>query len=481
MEGRCGITLDRRCNTTECFVMLPQPPYVIIPDQLKRVSLKQGFRCLDGKKAGVDGVIISLLSNLTVWKGDEQCYVGEGCTFGEMVDWVAAGTRLVMLGAMIRTPERRRMENITMGVSIVDDELVVVGQRELAEDSGLGREWALLSPLDPRVWIAAAGCFALCVVAVAILKYSKPLFEEDLTAEEGASKKLNDKVLEWIKSFMRGVGAVFGFPHFAGNRVQHQVDGANISTLAVVNGERLVRTSWRLGIYNLSVLLLSFVVAAFFVMWILFYQASLTNYLFQQAETPLGRSVRSLNDAELRNYSVLDNSGVSQAWAGVQLENTMGYEPWQKCDTIQGCFEELEKTSGGRLILPGVVARFHIVAQSRCKELDIFKPSEELYKFNGGFLYGLYVKEESRKQIDEELLNARLINKIQTYNKKFLPKPECFEEELSISWKVFIVPAIWCNVTLLLLIIAQIVLIASRQREPVHQSSRATVTIRQSG
>ena len=454
--------------------MLPQPPYVIVPPRILKTPLRTSINCKEaGPKYGLDGISIRLMTNLNLWKDSSQCYIANGCTFGDLVNWVANDTRLVVLNSLIRTPKRRMMKGVRMGVSIVDDELIVIGRSDSQGSdevsTGFARYWALLKPLDLRVWIAVIGCFVICIVAVVVLKFSKPLFQWGLVENDRSDNQrgIASKPRNMFLTVATSMSALLGYGSLGATQQANRSSTRNdphISTVAIWDDRRLVRFSWRMGLYNLSVLLLSFFVAFFFGVWVLFYQAALTNFLFQEADVPLHRSVRSLLDYELQNYTVLRDSGVSEAWSVIQQENTMGFDPWTSCLNIEECFDQVQQGKSSRLIATRTVATFHITNQSLCDTFTTFTPEDPLYKFNAGFVYGSRVGDEVSTQIDEALLNARLSDELRKTSQEFRFEDGCLKEEHRVTWQVWLVPTLWVNVTCILLLIGQICLIRSNHK-----------------
>lgn len=66
--------------------------------------------------------------------------------------------------------------------------------------------------------------------------------------------------------------------------------------------------------YGLSMTLFRLSLLAFVAVFALFYEVAVVNFLFQQQKLELSKSVKSLSNSELSQYSVLKNSALENVW-----------------------------------------------------------------------------------------------------------------------------------------------------------------------
>lgn len=423
----------------------------------------------------MDGVALRLMEEY--WKEDKgdsyenRCYLGDDtCGFQAMIDWMENGDgkdyKLIFLGAIMETPSRRSGSS-QASASIVDDELAIV-KRDVKnrESGGIIHAFVLMDPFDKGVWVAAILTLTSIVCAAVLLKFSKPFAREGQRKEAGGG--VLKKVFDGMDTISRALIMVFGIGSWDEEQDNCAAEdnaerGPHASSLLTVDEHGDKRMSWRWGVHKLVKLLLSLTIAMYFIIWVLFYNAALTNFLFQGNQGSTDRAVNKLTDVELRNYTILKDSGAEEAWSEIQEENTGTYSPWKTCLNFEECFDVVIKSEFRFLIVQKSIALNKAINDRLCNDLTIFVPEEHLYTFNAGFLYGSNVSPPVKKDIDYQLLTARIQDKIRKTNEIFSPKSEeCIKDPgASINWRVIIVPTSIVLSIFLLIIIVEISLIIS--------------------
>ena len=456
----------------------------------------------------MDGIAFRLME--TFWKDEDgmtsqECYLGlierRDCTFKRVISFMKSDLgreyKLIFLGALMETPERRGSLN-QASASIVDDELVIV-RRRLAENmvNDMQQAFVLMKPFDTSVWLATLGSVGLFFLAAVLLVWSRPFRKKRRGDGRGGVRVVFRDGIQMVSRalvvvFRRGDWDDEREEQRGGGGDQLRVYGNDIDT----QGDRRTfgsattdrfeddgrlytenltgmsqvltrdesgraRLSWRLGFYKLIKILLGFAIALFFTIFILFYNAALTNFLFQENQTQLDLDVTKLTDGELQNYTVLRDSAAAETWSKIQYVNTLGYTPWKTCENGRQCLDNVLKSDYEFLIVQHQLAKYKAISESVCSKIRIIQPDNPLYRFNAGFLYGPSVRKEVKKGIDLRLLTDRMADKIRQVNEEFFPlEKDCFiENSKKITWKIFIVPFAFTIIILVLVIVAAIALI----------------------
>lgn len=273
------------CKNQICFLFLKQPPFVKTPEAFNFSNIhkyQRRFICGDHIKLHreLTGTVFDVFRGLQekgqkytcLWAGDES-----HCTFNALVDFVdlhaERGYQFAISNMLVEIPIRHCRH--TMGVSLMDEKIVIVGHAmNPGEATTLAAFLSLLSPFHYQTWILFVAVLALIVIlSASIVRFILP----------DKSASLRDAIL-----------LLAGLDPSEGHR----------------NG--ICRT--RPIDFRIISLLLRFSVLSLFGICLLFYEIGVVNSLFQNRDATLGKPITDLKEKELVNYCTLHNSASERVW-----------------------------------------------------------------------------------------------------------------------------------------------------------------------
>ena len=471
-EG-CKVKLKQECDSgaLTCYVGLPIAPYVIAGKSL----YGKDFACNDYEKQGLDGIVPKLMKK--IWKQHGgHCYIlsPESCTFDELVDWIDTkhNRSLIGLGAFLELPGylsnddhmQWKDRSVSWSASIVDSVLVVVGRTTVNKKE----EFILLpKPFDTRVWIFVLITLALILLACFLLRYSDPSTkserdtvgngETSVDGVEGRNGRRKDFFIDRIlEPFTDSLDFIFdrmvninptsnraGDESSRSLQVSQSQLGVEATEISHENENGTPARSSGPSIHSLMRTILACTISLFLVVLLIFYQAALTNFIFKQ-DQKLPNRIVSLNDNELKNFTVLRNSPLADAWLELQRENTRGFEAWSTCTNMEKCFDTVLNSEGKFLITQSDVARYKIRNENLCSKLALFETEQDLFHYNAGLMYGENVQESLKMDIDVNLLENRVRGDLRKISEEFIGEDEtpCPIVSDKISWRVYLIPTI---------------------------------------
>lgn len=285
-------------KTTTCFLFLEDPPFVTFwkPDKWNVADgdfrLQTPFRCGDFENAfrdqgGIDGIAMRLHNmtssgnDLCIWAGDFS-----DCSFNQLVDYTQIMAeqdyRFAVSGVLLELPSRQCRHEPS--APFVDNEMIVIGltPKEIANNKGALHQ--LTRPFHWGAWAIFLGTMLLFMLVCVIIAIRIHVFR-------GRSL---------VTAFFIFVGAR---DHAIAHETEVTGDESNptkLSSFAVKYG--LATTMYRIALVS------------FVGIFLLFYEVAVVNFLFQQQDLSLAKSVKSLTVQELQQYAVTKNSAVESVW-----------------------------------------------------------------------------------------------------------------------------------------------------------------------
>lgn len=297
-KGACLARLEKhpeefescRSGKKVCFLFINETPLnVITPakDSFDPIDFQKPFECgrfrdSFGKKASVSGLVFRL-QNKTSSANDLCAWVGESCTFHMLVDYLAVmtkeGYRFAISGLLLETLKRQCHHESS--VAIVSDQLSIIGNRP---DSVTARSSIILfKPFHWGAWAIFTTMFLLFVVVCFIITWHLQAYRK--------------------RSFGQAILILLG-----------SADESTVEMDPVWNDGFMMRR----GVYPLRngvvISLFRVAIGATILIFILFYEVAVVNFLFQASPAELSTKVERLTVEELKDYGILANSAMESIW-----------------------------------------------------------------------------------------------------------------------------------------------------------------------
>ncbi len=161
--------------------------------------------------------------------------------------------------------------------------------------------------------------------------------------------------------------------------------------------------------------LLQVALSATAVVFLLFYEIAVVNFLFIEQSKPRIQSVEKLSAEKLRHYSIQKNAATEVVWHrtvdpdGRYNESTY---PWQRCVTEIECFDWIRNGSAKLFVGFKTIGTYQVVQRGACENMTIYETNKELYTFGAGWLYGGSVPVPWRRKIDVQVLELQVTDEL---------------------------------------------------------------------
>lgn len=283
-------------KTTTCYIFIEEPPFIIFNKRQffdaspSAASLQTPFRCglyasQFETQGGIEGMAFELhnmtssANDLCMWGG-----AADYCSFNQLVDYIDIksrhGYRFGITGLLLEIPQRHCRHEAS--AAIVDNSMVILSKVE-EQDIYRNPIRQLTRPLSWTAWVVV-GVTILLLTAVCLTIAIRLHFfrKRSLVTAFFISTGQNDLALQYEEQ------------------------------TGVINEEKAISFATR---YSFSMALFRYALIGFFAIFILFYQAAIVNFLFQQEKgMKLKKRFKSLTVDELRTYSVLKDSALEYVW-----------------------------------------------------------------------------------------------------------------------------------------------------------------------
>lgn len=262
------------CRSQTCFLFIREAPFTILPPAFTASAphLQAPFPCgrpralhsaMRGAAFAVHNRTASAASPC-IWAGAHP-----RCTFNALVDFIDVmadhGYRFAVTGLLLQMPDREC--RLRPGAPLVDDAVTIVGRRgEGRAETAAAAFRQLTAPFDAGTWAVFAAVLAVLVACAVLIARDEPGFSK------------------------RPLGAVLSV--LFGPQDGH------------AQSAKYARTR----------LLFRLAFAGYFLVFLMLYEAAVTNFLFRQHNHVISKNVRALSSDELRDYSVIRNSALERVW-----------------------------------------------------------------------------------------------------------------------------------------------------------------------
>lgn len=382
-----------QCRRKPCFIFLEEAPYTKVDSKNETREGNQLFVCgrTGAAMRHASGSAFSIIKQTSAF--DALCvWGGPQCSFNEMVRFIdaaateAPGYAFGAMGVLFEEPQRLS-ENLAQSVSLLQEELSIFGPH--ADERPVFPFQRLVRPFRPLTWFV----FGLFFFAIGL----------------GA----------WLTA------CAFDDDAWSPNRVFHLFMGADEPVISSVSlptlDDRVTRSQSEcrrilenritdhISSYKVSRIMIRLSLTSMVVIFLLFYELSVVNFLFIETKALNVQDVRSLSASELTAYAVEEDTAAEDVWGqAVYAEGKYNHSrpPWKRCYNLGKCFDwALDPESEVKFVVAfrtsGV---FQIRSRGVCNIMTIHEMLNK-YAFGAGWLYGKYVNKSFRRTVDKEIMD----------------------------------------------------------------------------
>lgn len=391
-----------RCKHQNCFIFLSEPPYIMLDKRMKYHEDSTLFPCsrprdstfehLHGSAFEIMAASYKAVDALCVWGGPD-------CQFNEMVEFIDEQARespSYKFGAtgLLKENKRRLTENVIQSTSLMREELAIFGKHQ--KNRKPFPVTVLVRPFRRTTWLA----FVLFIAAVGVSAV--------FTARVFGPRAFT------VSDFVQYTFHFFMDPQLAVTTAQPHLslqDSADKTPSECDNEERR-RTSERFLTYKAARHLMRVALSAMIVIFLLFYEVAVVNFLFIEQSAPKVRSVKDLTEEDLMQYSVEKKAATEVVWHRTVFKPgkyNPKKPPWKRCKDLNQCFDwALDPEDPVKFVVGFKSAGvYQVTSRHVCQHLTNYETQGEgkLYSFGAGWLYNSHMEKSFTRALDKEILD----------------------------------------------------------------------------
>lgn len=379
------------CKTNLCFLVLPEPPFVIRNDTIEeKLRLEKPVPPIPCKSEEFQGIFFDILKRPELKeehpdiKNAKCIYAGSNCSFDGTICFMQesqkknTGHRFIAGGFFSFLPNRRTPFTIN-SAPVVTTSMTLVYNRSRVLNTFNHARHSIFSPFEGGAWgmvalfaVILVLCFALYLVTFCPHREFRP-------------------AIEWI---------------LAGKQSQNPYEA----------------TSWRT---------LKVSVTVFLAVLILLYEVGIAVLLFRGGD-PLIRDMDELKNLNL-NKLIVAQAGASERILRHYTDNPAEL-PWERGTSLEGMVEKLVNGTADYLFSFDKFVNYVINEKELCNRMTgILLGLQQV----GGFYYGANIPVEIRDSIDKGLLALQLSRMVSEAENQYgnVP-PDCGSENQNVDIRV---------------------------------------------
>lgn len=442
-----------RCKTTPCLIFLAEDSFIQLDKSMKTDAQQVPFRCSDPRGAfpGLTGAMWNILKATATQ--DAWCiWGGAASSFDDMTAFVTARAnshplhQFGVASLLLESPSRVS-ETLSPSISLVESKLVIVGLRD-HKTSFL----QLAEPFQTTAWaLFWAMAFVLCAFGAVIVGVFAPEnFRWDVlffhvmgeggpthpapppsatpATTTAASTQPPTPVpstpppvrgipptidiglpQESLSSFVRSSAPLRS--RRSRDLEEDRLSGASAWGPRTDGSEAADDSKGHAARYKLAVWLFRSSTAAFILIFVLFYEIAVVNVVVNRATTPKTFNIKRLSKAKLKQFAVLESSGIEDIWRKTAdpFGKFSGVKPpWYQCPNSPDCFNKiLDPEHPVRFTVTFDNFAYHHM-RNKCHKLVIFDTENELYLFGAGWLFGQRIPADFQRKVGDGILMLRM-------------------------------------------------------------------------
>lgn len=325
-----------------CYLFLQEAPFIKFEtnrfDNSSEALLRyqKPFQCGDpGSLDPSVGGIAFELHKLTASKDQLCIWAGpiSNCTFNALVDFtheMSDRYQFAVTGLLLETPQRQCFHEPS--TPFIDNSMIIIGRNTQENPASKGPFYQLMRPFRWSTWGIFGGVISLFVIvcfAIAVrfhvLRGRSLVTAFFIFAGERDQAMAHETDIRTNALRFRGIPAppisLDGLKRR--RKSMHDMEKEIAADAAeeqpvvekqLTEAEMIKKSMSFATKYGLAMTLFRISLLAFVAVFALFYEVAVVNFLFQQQTLELKKSVKSLSQSELREYSVLKNSALENVW-----------------------------------------------------------------------------------------------------------------------------------------------------------------------
>ena len=273
-----------------CFFFVNTAPFSSINvdnKDRKPVEFQRPFKCSEYENAfeadatltGIDFKLISRTSGAN----DLCASAGNSCEFNDLVNFIEVqaekGYKFGIMGHLLETPQRQCLNDAS--VATLDDSMVILGPRE-TDASPANSILQLFRPFHWGSWLIFVVTSLLFVVVCFTITWKLNAYRRGAVGDA-------------IQLLLGQQGSTN-----LEEEIRSAQGDAAAKSFAARNG--VVTSLFRVAI------------GAYILIFILFYEVAVVNFLFLESTPVLSKRVSRIPVSELKNYGILKNSALESVW-----------------------------------------------------------------------------------------------------------------------------------------------------------------------
>lgn len=379
------------CTKKPCFLFLSQPPYVRLDSRMQSHEQSLLFPCGEPRRhfKFLRGSAFEVMQRTKMGNTSLCVWGGPRCQFNQMVNFidvqasVNSSYRFGATGLLLENSKRVR-QNIIPSVSLLKEQLAFFGPVRGDRDP---------FPFDQLVRPFEANAWLLWVAACALVSASFWL----TACVFGRAPMTPCALIYFLMDTRAGVRASTIWP------------AATPPEERTAEFEK--RVVQRFAQFKMARMFLRIAVSAMCVIFLLFYEIAVVNFLFIENAKLLKRDVRELSERDLREFSVEEGAATEDVWnrtvykrGKYDASSSLGF-PWKRCKTLTQCFDWATDEENDVKFVVGFQSggMYQVLRRQKCDEMTRYGTERELYSFGAGWLYGISIPESYRREVDKQL------------------------------------------------------------------------------
>lgn len=317
------------CKNSTCFIFKGEPPLVKYDLETfykpeNRKKMQRPFKCGDPKSLHPSlGGIVFELHKKTSSRNDFCIWAGHPseCTWNALVDYVhvmaGRGYRFVVSGPMLETPQRKCYHHASG--PWLDSRMVIIGRNSPEDVVSTNPLKQLTQPFETLSWVTLVlFLFVYLLLGIGIVNRIRRrrnvslvtalfIFTGDLEhaikhetcPQPPRAERENDSIESGDGSTSDGTSRTVSTVHVSDSNGH-------------LGEQRRRRISFLR--YSLAINLIRVSFLFFVALFVMFYELSLVNFVFQQQNLHIKKDVDSLSPNELNKFSIMKNSALENIW-----------------------------------------------------------------------------------------------------------------------------------------------------------------------
>eukprot|EP00171_Calliarthron_tuberculosum_P011416 IDg11416t1 len=315
------------CVTKPCFIFVSEEPFIRLDSATRTPNHRKPFPCNKAhwQTPLLGGSVFNVMALTSAGDGALCVWGGPKCRFNKMVKFIdkaATEAPEYQFGAigLLSEIKERLTANVAQSVSLAQEELAIFGPDPDIRDSFPFQR--LVRPFRLLTWAAFAFFFAAIVIG------------GWCTACAFGSCSLS--LRRAFHFFMDPREAVVGSAPLL--TMQESLDHSPSECVRIYERRRLDR----IGLFHVAKILLRLALTAMLIIFLLFYELAVVNFLFIERSRPKVQDVGNLTVDDLRRYAVEEEAATEKLWLNAVYKPgkfDQRRPPWRRCAHLEKCFD----------------------------------------------------------------------------------------------------------------------------------------------